>query len=138
MLGKTRQLGLFAGLLSVLLFAACEKKDFQITDIEPHAGVVSGGEPVKIKGSGFAAGMGVTVYFGNIKAPAVVVDSQNLMSVTTPPGKSLGPVDIRVIMDDGREYVLKRNFQYVKAKSLQMFNSYDDKDRRRSPSTPTE
>jgi len=121
----------WAFIFSILVLFSCSK-EFSITGIDPHSGVLGGGEVIKIKGSGFKPGMGVTVYFGDSKAPNVIVDDTATMSVTTPPGRKEGPIDIRVRTDDGREYLLKRNFRYVESGSIQLFDAFGREKGRRS------
>jgi hypothetical protein len=62
--------------------------------ILPSNGPVSGGIPVQISGSNFAAGAEVTI--GGTPATEVVVNSPTNISAKTPPRSSTGPADVTV------------------------------------------
>lgn len=64
-----------------------------VTGIKPTNGHILGGDQVTISGSGLSGTTGVT--FGGVAAPAVRVNSDVEISVTTPPG-GLGPVTVTV------------------------------------------
>jgi hypothetical protein len=100
--------------LALVLAAVCGcEKEFAVQRVSPAVGVIAGGEPVEILGSGFQAGMGITVYFGTQKADKVVVKSKDKLTVNTPGGGEAKVVDVRVITDDGKEFVLREAFRYV-------------------------
>jgi hypothetical protein len=58
--------------------------------------------------------MGITVYFGSTKADNVVVRDSGKLTVTSPSNEEPGKVDVRIITDDGKEFVLREAFQYVR------------------------
>jgi hypothetical protein len=92
---------------------ACDS-GFSVRRCSPAVGVLAGGEPIDILGSGFSAGMGITIYFGSTKADNVVVRDSGKLTVTSPSNDEPGKVDVRVITDDGKEFVIREAFQYVR------------------------
>jgi hypothetical protein len=110
----------YATIFIGLVFCVCVgcKEEFAIRDISPATGVLGGGEPVEILGSGFSPNLGLSVYFGNEKAPNVVVSSENKMIVHTPSSREPTTVDVRIATDDGKEYLLRRAFRYIEKQSM--------------------
>lgn len=98
--------------LLLLLVSACEQ-EFGVRRVSPAIGVLAGGEPVEILGTGFKPGMGIAVYFGNTKADNVVVRGSEKLTVTTPASEEPVAVDVRVTTDDGKEFLMKNAFRYV-------------------------
>ena len=100
----------------VLLFAlmalggGCEKKGTGITEIEPSYGNVAGGDSVIIKGHGFSTGM--SVRFGKHAVKNVDVDGNNRLRVKTPSGPE-GAVDVMLIDNTGKSYLLRDGFTYT-------------------------
>jgi len=117
------------GIVALLVLACGCAKEFGVEGINPAVGILTGGETVNIMGGGFPRDTGITVYFGNAKADNVIVRSEEQISVSTPPAKVEQKVDIRIIMDDGRELLLKQAFEYVnKAKGeVKELNSIDQR-----------
>ena len=97
----------------IIAFSFGCKEKFNIKQLSPPTGVLGGGEPVEILGSGFDHNMGIAVYFGNDKASNVVVSSTRKLLVSTPSCSDPKAVDVRIATDDGKEYLLKRAFRYV-------------------------
>lgn len=95
-----------------VLAAGCNE-NFSIKDVSPASGVLAGNEPIKIIGSGFDKDMGVSVYFGNAKAPNVVVTGTGEMTVTSPSADEEGVVNVRVALDNGTEYLIENAFRYI-------------------------
>lgn len=89
------------------------QNEFQVRRLSPAVGVLSGGEPIDILGSGFSSDLGLTVYFGATKADNVVVRGSDKLTISSPSCSEPKKVDVRVITDDGREFLLKEAFQYV-------------------------
>ncbi|MDJ0762447.1 MAG: IPT/TIG domain-containing protein [Myxococcota bacterium] len=98
-------------------YLGCDE-EFGIKDVSPAVGVLGGGEPVTIRGSGFNPNLGLTVYFGNQKADNVVVSSVNKLTVTTPSSPKPTVVDVRVATDDGKEYLIRRGFRYIEKAAM--------------------
>jgi hypothetical protein len=107
-----RILAVIGAIVLLCALLGCET-DFKVRRVSPAVGVIAGGEPIDILGSGFSGGMGITVYFGSTKADNVVVRSSDKLTVTSPSHDGPGTVDVRIITDDGKEFVLKEAFQYV-------------------------
>ena len=94
------------------LALGCEE-GFTIKKISPPIGVIVGGEPIDILGTGFNANMGISVYFGNTKVDNVVIRSTGKMTISSPGSNGPGPVNVRIATDDGKEFLLKDAFTYV-------------------------
>ena len=105
--------------LAALLTIGC-KQEFGIRDVSPPVGNIGGGESVSINGSGFDSSMGIAVYFGNSKAENVVVNNSEKITVTTPSSKKVTQVDIRISTDDGKEYMLRKAFRYVRKSNMDL------------------
>jgi hypothetical protein len=108
-----RILAVIGAIAVICTLLACEDA-FSVRRCSPAVGVLAGGEPIDILGSGFNAGMGITIYFGETKADNVVVRDAGKLTVTSPSNDEPGKVDVRVITDDGKEFLLKQAFQYVR------------------------
>ncbi len=103
---------LTAGIL-ILGLQACSN-ELKVSEIDPPNGTFGGGEEVVIKGNGFQPGRGgVSVRFGRREAQNVVVESTSAIKVTTPAGDKNTAVDVSVVFDDGKAFVLKSGFQYI-------------------------
>ncbi len=103
---------LCAGILIAGL-AACSN-ELKVSEIDPPNGTFSGGEEVIIKGNGFQPGRGgVTVKFGRREATAVAVESGDKIKVMTPAGDKSATVDVSIVFDDGKAFLLKNGFHYV-------------------------
>ena len=105
-----RRIAMVAALLG---FAACSN-ELKVSEVDPPQGTYTGGEEVVIKGGGFQPGRGgVTVKFGRHEAQAVAVESADKIKVQTPAGDKNTIVDISVVFDDGKAFMLKNGFHYI-------------------------
>ena len=86
----------------------------KISEIEPNTGTFSGEEEIHIKGQGFPRS-GVTVRFGTREAKGVMVESDHTIKAYSPPGDKNTAVDVSLVFDDGRAFVMKSGFRYVDA-----------------------
>ena len=97
----------------VLGMAACSN-ELKVSSVEPATGTFGGGEDVVIHGNGFQPGRGgVTVKFGSRPATSVVVASSDKINVMTPGGDPDSTVDVTVVFDDGKAFVLESGFTYI-------------------------
>ncbi len=88
--------------------------ELKVSEVDPPNGAFTGGEEVVIKGNGFQPGRGgVVVKFGRREATAVAVESGDKIKVMTPAGDKSSTVDISVVFDDGKAFLLKNGFHYV-------------------------
>lgn len=111
-----RQLLRPALLLSALFLHGACSNETRITEADPTYGTFAGGEEILIRGNGFNPGHGgVSVRFGKREATNIAVESDRAIKVTSPPGDKNAQVDITVIFDDGRAYLLKNGFKYIEA-----------------------
>jgi hypothetical protein len=108
-----RILAVLGAIAIICTLLACQD-EFTVRRCSPAVGVLAGGEPIDILGSGFSAGMGITVYFGSTKADNVVVRDSGKLTVSSPSNEAPGKVDVRIITDDGKEFVIREAFQYVR------------------------
>ncbi len=108
----------------LLILAGCPEGELAITNVAPGSGVVAGNEPVKISGTGFRQGMGVDVYFGNAKSPAVVVEGKNLIIASSPPVAKAGVVDLRIQTDQGNNIILRNAFRYVETQDWNLTDGF--------------
>lgn len=118
-------------MIALLGGAACSN-ELKVTEAEPAHGTYNGGEEVIIKGNGFQPGRsGVTVRFGRREAGSVAVASSDKIKVLTPPGDKNTTVDISVVFDDGRAFLVKNGFRYIdsnqRATMDKAFNAFGDK-----------
>jgi len=98
----------FLAACSLIVVVGCESGT-SIKALEPNFGNVSGNDDVVILGSGFEPGM--SVQFGKRQVKSVVIDSARRIRVKTPAGVE-GKVDVIVIREDGKTFVLRRGFSY--------------------------
>jgi hypothetical protein len=99
--------------LGMLCAAGCSN-ELKVTEAEPEHGAYTGGEEIIIKGSGFQPGRGgVRVMFGKREAGSVAIESANKIKVQSPAGDKNTTVDISIIFDDGRAFMLKNGFKYI-------------------------
>ncbi len=102
---------------------ACGKNEPAITDIQPRFGLMHGGEQVAIHGENIGALMPVTVYLGNQRVRMSELVEDDIIQITTPTSNAEQTVDVRIIGNDGREFLMKNAFQYVeKAKMAECVN----------------
>lgn len=113
----------FAGLLGAIAGCSTETR---FTGMDPNTGTFTGGEEVVLEGTNFPRG-GVSVRFcpskdkdknndqpANCKeAQPVVSESASKIRVATPAGDKGTDVDVMMIFDDGRAFMLKHGFRYV-------------------------
>jgi hypothetical protein len=88
-------------------------EEMQVHRIDPALGGVRGDEEVRIEGEGFRTDIGYSVHFGPAPAASVIVDGDDSLVVTTPAVDGPRTVDVRIMSDDGRSFVLKRGFRYI-------------------------
>ncbi len=109
---KTTIIAAIGGLV-MLGLSACSN-ELKVESVEPASGTYAGTEEVIIHGNGFQPGRsGVQVKFGRHDATAAVVESSDRIKVTTPAGDKSSSVDVTVVFDDGRAFMLKNAFRYV-------------------------
>jgi hypothetical protein len=82
-----------------------------VSEMQPREGSVRGGTMVSIRGSGFRAGMTVTL--GGIAATSVVVLSSASLVAFAPPAAAAGAVDVAVTAPGGGRVALPWRFQYL-------------------------
>ena len=115
MIHKFTPLLIFVAL--TVLALGCNKP-MGLHGVTPSVGVLSGGEPITLKVSGFNPDMGVTVYFGTAKASDIVVSGSDEIKVTTPSSTEEKLVDVRISTDQGQEFVLRNKFRYIEKGTL--------------------
>jgi len=98
--------------LTFLLLGCDEKKEISVTDIFPKRGPFMGGDPVTIKGTGFTASQGITIYFGKKKARPPVIKESGEIIVEPPAGETGSTVDVEIEFADSRRLVLPKAYSY--------------------------
>jgi hypothetical protein len=97
--------------------AACEAcftyfDAFDLRDLSPATGALSGGNTVTLVGTGFPSGPGLQVLFGSRASPAVTRLSSTELRVVVPRGLEVEAVDVRV-HGQGSGGVLRRAYRYL-------------------------
>ena len=87
-----------------------------IVSVDPPQGLVTGGEPVTLGGTGFSQGSTVVLIGGRAAINVQVVDD-GTVQLTTPVGDGPGPVDIHLSNDTGAA-LLKGGFLYVEKPAI--------------------
>ena len=118
-------------LLGAVAASGCDSGELSVREIVPGTGVVTGNKPVKIEGSGFRQGMGIDVYFNNDKSPAVVVEGNSRLLVTTPTTKNTGHVDIRLVTDQGDNLIIRNGFRFVESQNWDLTEGFAGTKKRR-------
>ncbi len=95
--------------------AGCKKDGVFFRDLAPRSGRASGGEEVRILGSGFRALGGLEVRVGPKPATNVGIADDETIVLTTPEAREADqghPLDIFILTNQGRSYVLRGAFTY--------------------------
>ncbi len=96
-----------------LLFTACGDKEMKVNRLDPAFGGTKGDDDVRIVGQGFRTDIGYSVYFGPRKASSVIVEGDDTLVATTPTYDDPRTVDVRIVADDGKVFLLKNAFRFV-------------------------
>lgn len=107
------RLGILAGFVVVVAAGACSDEAASVRRVYPNFSSLRGDEDVRIEGSGFRTDMGYTVYFGTQRAPSVMVEDDSVLVATTPGVDAPREVDVRIVADNGKTFLLKKAFRYV-------------------------
>lgn len=107
------RLGVLAGLLASMTAAACSDEAPSVKRVYPDFSSLRGDEDVRIEGSGFRNDIGYTVYFGTQRASSVMVEDEHVLVATTPGVDAPRQVDVRIVADNGKTFLLKKAFRYV-------------------------
>ncbi|HKA88680.1 MAG TPA: IPT/TIG domain-containing protein [Haliangiales bacterium] len=99
-------------LFLVGLLGCEEKKDISVSEIFPKRGPFMGGDPVTIKGTGFSASQGITIYFGKKKARPPVIKGTDEIIVEPPAGEPGASVDVEIEFADSRRLKLEKAYSY--------------------------
>jgi IPT/TIG domain len=110
-----RVLGLAVSVGFVALFSACQQSGgpLKVDTVEPPQGTTAGGDEITIVGGGFQPGKTqAQVTMGGKKVETVIIASADKIKVMTPAHEK-GPVDVRVMFDDGAAFEVKNAFRFV-------------------------
>lgn len=94
---------------------ACKKEGIFFRDLAPKTGRPSGGEEVHLLGSGFRALGPLEVRVGPKPATNVGVADDETIVLTTPECREADqghPLDIYILTNEGKSYVLRGAFTY--------------------------
>jgi IPT/TIG domain-containing protein len=95
--------------IALLLLVGCQSGT-HIEKCHPDFGSISGGDDVKVLGSGFATG--VTVKLG-VKSARVLSVTSDTIEIRTPAADAAGAVDVTVVNSDGTALRLPYGFKYI-------------------------
>ena len=98
------------GAVGALALGACGRG--HDPSLAPSRGGQAGGTAVRIEGDDFAGHGTLVVYFGNRAAKAIVVESRWLVTLLTPQGDAVGPVDVQMRFADGTTVEMPEAFTY--------------------------
>ena len=106
----------FSVLLGVLAMGgiACQRGSAGVERISPSIGLMAGGEKVTIFGRGFQDNGLSAVYLGSHRAPRFGGISDTEAWFNTPLTSQKGAVDVRVVMQDGTEYLIPSGFEFMR------------------------
>lgn len=93
--------------------AGCKKEGVFFTSINPPSGKASGGDEVRIRGSGFHSLGTIDIRVGPKLATNVAVADDETIVLTTPECREADQgraLDIYLLTGDGRSYVLRSAF----------------------------
>jgi hypothetical protein len=114
-LGQFRHAAMAFVLAAAASNAGCKKEGIFFRDMAPNSGRASGLEEVHILGSGFTALGGLEVRIGSKPATNVGISADDTLVLTTPEcreGDQGKPLDIYILTNEGRSYVLRGAFTY--------------------------
>jgi hypothetical protein len=109
-----------------LFFVVACSSETRFTEMSPNTGAYTGGEEIEIRGNNFPR-TGVTVRFGTKEANSVAILSDRLIKAVSPPGDKGTAVDVVLIFDDGRAFILKRGFRYVDSTQRETMEKFFNK-----------
>ena len=107
------RLAALTGVLVSLALPGCSDDAPRVRRVYPNFSSLRGDEDVRIEGSGFRNDIGYTVYFGTQKASSVMVQDEGVLVATTPGVDSPRQVDVRIVADNGKTFLLKKAFRYI-------------------------
>lgn len=108
-----RQMAFVAVAIAVFALAGCGDKEMKVHRLDPAFGGTKGDDDVRIVGQGFRTDIGYSVYFGPRKASSVIVEGDDTLVATTPSFDDPRTVDVRIVADDGRVFLMKNAFRFV-------------------------
>ncbi len=81
-----------------------------ITQVEPSVGILTGGEPIAVRGTGFSQGNAVLLIGDKLALSTTVIDDTRITAIT-PAGQFAGAVDVHLTNDEGQA-ALEDGFTY--------------------------
>lgn len=109
------RVGVFAAAMLISAASGCKNKNLTFQAVNPASGRLSGGQEVRIVGSGFDKLGTIEVRIGGRPATNVGVMGDEAIVLTTPEGAESSanhPVDISILTSDGRSIVLRNSWTY--------------------------
>jgi hypothetical protein len=107
--------GVFVAALLVSAASGCKTHNLTFQVVNPASGRLSGGQEVRIVGTGFDKLGTIEVRIGGRPASNVGVMGDEAIVLTTPEGAEASashPVDISILTSDGRSIVLQHAWTY--------------------------
>lgn len=115
MVGRFRHAVAAFVVLAAAAGAGCKKEGVFFRDLAPRSGKPSGGEEVRLLGSGFRALGTLDIRVGPKPATNVGIADDETIVFTTPESREADqghPIDIFILTNEGRSYVLRGAFTY--------------------------
>lgn len=109
------RVGVFVAVLIVCGVSGCKNNGLTFQTVNPQSGRLSGGQEVRIVGTGFNRLGTIEVRIGGRPAANVGVMGDEAIVLTTPDGQESTanhPVDISILTSDGRSIVLHEAWTY--------------------------
>ncbi len=100
-------------LTSLLALSGCKKEGIVFTSMNPPSGKPSGGDEVRIRGSGFRALGTLDIRVGPRPATNVAVADDETIVLTTPECREADhgrALDVNLLTGDGRSFILRAAF----------------------------
>ena len=114
------KIALFA--LSILV-AGCNNRGPSVEKIEPKFGLTRGDDKVTIFGQNLDEIAPFSIYFGDKRAEMSGRVSSEEFWVSTPSSQKAHKVDVRIITESGKEFLIREGFEYVhKAEMAECIN----------------
>lgn len=102
----------------VVVLSSCGETEPGVERISPTIGLTAGGEKISLYGHGFESHPIATVYLGNHRVSKMGVVSDTEIWFNTPQASKPEVVDVRVVMQNGAEFLFSSGFEYMRKNKL--------------------
>lgn len=101
--------------LVMLALGGCNKEGVFFQSMNPSSGRLSGGEEVRIRGSGFGALGNMEIRIGGRVATNIGIADNETIVLSTPEGRAEDAgrkLDVFILTSEGRSFVFREAFSY--------------------------